>query len=128
MKVEPEANTIEFAVPEPNTLPEQFWVNVAPELKVIPLASNAVSVSIAFEKVIEPLMFPFAPVETLMSSALVPLTLSCEPLATVKESEAVSPMVNVFAPPAWRLMIVLPDTCSFPSVSVGTFIAVEFPP
>lgn len=118
----------EFAVPEPNTFPEQFCVKNAPELKVIPLASKAVSVSAAFENVIEPLMLPRAPVGRLMFNALVPLTMSCEPLATVKESAAVSPMVKVLAPLAWRLIIVLPETCNLPSVSVGTFTAVELPP
>ena len=128
MNVEPGAKMIEFAVPEPKIFPTQFCVKVAPELKVIPLASAAVKVSAAFEKIIEPLMLPRAPVGRAMVNALVPVILSWHPLATVKESDAVSPMVNVLPPPASRLMVVLFETCNLPSVSFGTLIAVEFPP
>ena len=96
MNVDPGANIIEFAVPEPKTFPKQFCVKVEPELKVSPLASTAVNASAAFEKVIAPLMLPLAPVSRAIVNALVPLRFNCEPLATVKESEAVSPMVKVF--------------------------------
>ena len=60
---------MEFAVPEPNTFPVSLvpCVNVEPELNVIPPASAAVNewpVALAAQKVMEPLMLPFAPVET----------------------------------------------------------------
>jgi hypothetical protein len=90
MKVDPDPNTIELLVPLPNTLPVLLvpCVNVAPELKVIPLASAAVrlwAVDAVDENVIEPLTLPVDPVAILIVSTLVPLMFNDDPEAMSKQ-------------------------------------------
>src|ERR1041384_4608954 len=86
-------------------LPLQFvpWVNVAPELKVIALASAELSLCAAPEQVMLPLKLPFEPADRVIVIALVPVSLSAEPLGTDR-SDPVAPEIvrTALAAPAWR--------------------------
>lgn len=106
-----------MAVPDPKTLPVLFvlCVNIAPELKVIPLASAATNwftvEATELEKVMLPVILPVAPVNTLMINTVDPLIFSWLPLARDK-SVPVPPEIDkvVAAAADCRFTMVLPLT------------------
>src|SRR6185295_13961551 len=109
-----------FAVPAAvNALPVQLvpCVNVAPELNVIPLASAAFSLCGAPEQVMLPLKLPFEPADRVIVIALVPVSLSAEPLGTMRSDPVAPEMVRIaLATPACRFTVVLPETDNCPIV------------